>query len=61
MDWTQAITIIVSLGGIMVWFAHKFDRDVDRIDRNMETHAQRMDQFNARCDQMYQMFIDLLK
>ena len=47
MDWTQAITIIASLGTFTFWLFTKLDSDIRAS--------------NQRIDQLYQMFIDLLK
>jgi hypothetical protein len=47
MDWTQAIAVIGSLGAFTFWLFTKLDADI----RNS----------NQRVDQLYQMFIDLLK
>lgn len=54
MDWTQAFTIIGSLGAFMFWGFTKLDNDIkssnDRIDAQM-----------CRIDQLYSMYVDLLK
>lgn len=47
MDWTQAFAIIGSLGAFTFWLFTKLDSDI---------RAQ-----NARVDQLYQMFIELLR
>jgi len=47
MDWSQAITIIGSLGAFTFWLFTKLDSDVKSQ--------------NQRIDQLYQMFIELLK
>jgi hypothetical protein len=47
MDWIQVFTIIGSLGAFTFWLFTKLDADI----RNS----------NQRIDQLYQMFIDLLK
>lgn len=47
MDWSQAITIIGSLAAFTFWLFTKLDADI---------RAQ-----NTRVDQLYQMFVDLLK
>jgi hypothetical protein len=47
MDWSQAIVIISSLAAFTFWLFTKLDNDV---------RAQ-----GHRIDQLYQMFIDLLK
>ena len=47
MNWTQAIAIIGSLGAFTFYLFAKLDSDIKAS--------------NARIDQLYQMFIDLLK
>lgn len=47
MDWTQAFAIIGTLGAFTFWLFTKLDSDI---------RSQ-----NARVDQLYCMFIDLLK
>lgn len=54
MDWTQAFTIIASLGAFTFWLFTKLDTDIKAL-------SNRIDQSNERIDQLYQMFIDLLK
>lgn len=52
--WIQVFTIIGSLGAFTFWLFTKLDADV-------RSHGQRIDQAHQRLDQLYQMFIDLLK
>jgi len=47
MDWTQAFTIIAALGGFTFWLFTKLDADIRAS--------------NTSVDQLYQMFIELLK
>jgi hypothetical protein len=47
MDWIQTFTIIGVLGSFTFWLFTKLDSDVRAS--------------NQRIDQLYQMFIDLLK
>lgn len=68
MDWIQVVTIIgvnialfAALATLMVWVVNKLDSDIkgictrmDKADSRFESHAQRI-------DQLYRMFIDLLK
>lgn len=54
MDWTQAFAIIGSLGAFTFWLFTKLDNDIK------SAHA-RQDAQMARIDQLYQMFVDLLK
>lgn len=61
MDWIQAITIIgvnialiAALATLLVWTVNKLDMDVKSLGNRLDGHA-------TRIDQMYKMFIDLLK
>jgi hypothetical protein len=47
MDWVQVIFIVGTLGGMLFYFINKLDADI-RLQIQ-------------RTDQLYQMFIDLLK
>lgn len=47
MEWTQAIAIVGSLGAFTFWLFTKLDSDI-------KTQ-------NQRIDQLYQMFVDLLR
>lgn len=54
MDWTQAFTIIGVLGAFTFWLFTKLDNDIKSL-------SNRMDQQNTRIDHIYGMFIDLLR
>lgn len=54
MDWIQTLSIIATVLGT----AYYIHRDVKQ-DISLQTS--RNDQANARIDQLYQMFIDLIK
>ena len=61
MDWTMILTIIGvnialfgALAGLNVWVVNKLDTDVKSMCTRLDGHAQRI-------DQLYQMFVDLLK
>jgi hypothetical protein len=61
MDWTQACTIIginIALFGALatltIWAVNKLDADINGISGRLDGHAMRI-------DQLYRMFIDLLK
>ena len=58
MDWIQVLAIIGSLGGFMFWIYSKIDSDVKTISNRLDQHITASSQ---RTDQLYQMFIDLLK
>lgn len=65
MDWIQAITIIGTLSAFIFWLFNKLDSDIkgvsDRLDKWIMHSTARMDSQSKRTDQLYQMFIDLLK
>jgi hypothetical protein len=75
MDWIQVATIIGvnialfgGLASLIIWVVNKLDKDVDKIGSKMDAFERRMDAFErrmdghaARIDQLYQMFVDLLK
>jgi len=54
MDWIQAITIIGVLGGFMLY-------QFNRLDNDIKSANDRQDAQMARIDQLYSMFVDLLK
>lgn len=54
MDWTQAFTIIGATGAFVLWAYSKLDADIKNL-------SARMDQSNTRIDQLYTMFILLLR
>lgn len=54
MDWTQAFFIIGTLGAFTFWLFTKIDNDV-------KTQGERIDNAMNRIDNLYQMFVDLLK
>ncbi len=54
MDWIQAITIIGVLGGFFFWQTNKLDNDMKAIASRLDGHA-------TRIDQLYKMFVDLIK
>lgn len=72
MGWEQVVTIIgvnAAIVGLLAswmhWGINRVDADVQKIDSKMDTLAARMDarfeSHSARLDQLYKMFIDLLK
>lgn len=76
MDWIQAITLFFSLAGLLAgllyWFKNDLEKGINRLDNDLkilskrleaETKEQtrRLEANTARTDQLYQMFIDLLK
>lgn len=61
MDWIQVVAIIGSLGGLVIWMTNKLDGDIKSLSSRMDAHAVRMDSHAKRIDQLYNMFVDLLK
>lgn len=68
MDWTQTLTFIgvnlAMLGAIatlVVWAINKIDVDVKSIATRVDGIFSRMDGHAARIDQLYTMFVDLIK
>ena len=68
MEWIQVLTIIgvnvaliAALATLIVWVVNKLDADVKSLGNRLDGHSERMDQFNLRIDQLYRMFVDLLK
>lgn len=61
MEWTQVWTIIginIAVLGILatliIWSVNKMDADITKIGNRLDGHA-------TRIDQLYKMFVDLLK
>lgn len=55
------IALFAALTTLVVWMVNKLDSDVKSIGSRMDAHATRMDGHTARIDQLYRMFVDLLK
>jgi len=61
MDWIQTLTIIgvnitmiAALATLIVWVVTKHDAEIKSIANRLDGHA-------SRIDQLYTMFVDLLK
>ncbi len=61
MEWMQVLTIVgvnIALIGavitIIIWMINKVDSDMKSIGNRLDGHA-------TRIDQLYKMFVDLLK
>lgn len=61
MEWTQIWTIIginagmvAALATLIIWTVNKHDGEIKFIANRLDGHA-------SRIDQLYQMFVDLLK
>jgi len=68
MDWTQTYTIIgvnIALIGFLatfiIWAINRIDSDTKGIRDDVKSLGTRMDSHATRIDQLYRMFIDLLK
>lgn len=72
MDWGMVIAIVASnigvagiLVGVMLWAFSKLDSDVKSVGNRIDGVARKIDadmrSHMQRTDQLYQMFIDLLK
>lgn len=68
MDWYQVGTFIgvnVALFGalatLIVWVVNKLDSDIKNINSDVKACMNRLDGHAMRIDQLYQMFVQLLK
>lgn len=72
MEWSQTATIIGvnialigALATLIIWTVNKMDADIKaigtRMDTDMKIIASRLDGHASRIDQLYRMFVDLLK
>lgn len=66
------ITLIAALAGLVIWVMNKLASDVNSLGNRLDGHAMRIDQLyqmscaqadrtEKRMDQLYTMFIDLVK
>lgn len=61
MEWIQTITIIASLGGLMYILIQRMDRDISALSDRVDKLGVRLDGHASRIDQLYKMFVELLK
>ena len=61
MDWIQVFTIIGVLGGFMFFMLQRLEKDMDKTNTVIEASNRRLDGHAMRIDQLYQMFVQLLK
>lgn len=68
MSWEQTgavlgliIAVLAIFSGFLMWVASRIDADVKSIGSKVDSIAKRLDGHASRIDQLYQMFIDLLK
>ncbi len=61
MNWEQTFTIIGVLGGFMFFMLQRIEKDIDSMNSNVDKLGRRIDGHSQRIDQLYQMFVDLIK
>jgi hypothetical protein len=61
MNWIEVFTIIGILGGFMFFMLQHIEKDIDRLVSNIDTSNRRLDGHAQRIDQLYRMFVDLLR
>jgi hypothetical protein len=69
MDWIQVITIVGTTSGFMFYILNRFETaikaDMNKFEgsmkADMDKFEKRMDSHASRIDQLYRMFVDLLK
>lgn len=68
MSWHELIAIIgtnvvlfSSLSGLIIWGLNKLDNDIKSLSDRLDKLGVRLDGHAQRIDQLYRMFIDLLK
>jgi DNA anti-recombination protein RmuC len=68
MQWDQIWTIIginialfAALATLIIWVLSKVDSDIKSIGDRVDKLGNRLDGHSQRIDQLYKMFVDLLK
>ena len=65
MNLLEFLGLVGSLVGIMYWFVGRLEKDMQKMseetNRKIDAFERRMDGHAARIDQLYQMFVDLVK
>lgn len=68
MDWYQVgafigvnVALFGALATLIIWVVNKLDGDVKSINADVKSCMNRLDGHAARIDQLYQMFIQLVK
>ncbi len=67
-EWIQVFTIIsvnvaifAALVSLIIWVVNKLDSDIKSVGDRVDKLGNRLDGHASRIDQLYVMFIDLLK
>jgi len=68
MDWAMILTIaginialFGALATLTIWAVNKLDSDIKGMGSKMDSLTSRLDGHATRIDQLYKMFVDLLK
>ncbi len=68
MEWSQIWTIVginiglfAALATLIVWVVGKVDSDIRGVGDRLDKLGNRLDGHAQRIDQLYKMFVDLLK
>jgi hypothetical protein len=68
MEWAQILTLIgfniafvAVISTLIIWVVNKLDTDIKNVSIQVESLTKRLDGHAMRIDQLYHMFIDLLK
>jgi len=54
-------TLLLGMGGMIYWLISRLDADVKSINDHMKSITNRMDNHAIRIDQLYAMFVQLVK
>lgn len=55
------VALFAALTGLVVWMVNKIDSDVKNVCTRLDKMDSRFDSHTQRIDQLYRMFVDLLK
>jgi hypothetical protein len=68
MEWNQVWTVVginiglfAALATLIIWIVNKIDSDIRNVGDRVDKLGNRLDGHAQRIDQLYQMFVDLLK
>lgn len=68
MEWSQVLTLVgVNVASVavictfLIWVVNKLDTDIKSVGTQIENSNRRLDGHAMRIDQLYRMFVDLLK